>query len=242
MPRRSSGRYPFGLQVGELVRADRARVAEQLGDERTFGILAPRLDHDLDAGERVTGLRDQARGRIRDVGRDPDEIEPGSGVAVDRAVDVGRIHLQERGQAGDHVVATLLREVDRADLHRERRHVLHERDALAVVDQAAGRRDRLDRRPVALAQGGELAAVHDLEVEEARREAADRQDRRQREDQEPAAGTAVLLPTVDERVHLGARSSSWTKPIVDRDRERPEERRKDHVVDHAGCHVSAAGR
>src|SRR6185503_20315790 len=44
-------------QVRKLLRRDRARIAEQLRDERPLRVLAACLDRDFDARQRVAGLR-----------------------------------------------------------------------------------------------------------------------------------------------------------------------------------------
>src|SRR5262249_53786637 len=107
----------------------------------------------------------------------------------------------------DHLVASLLGEIDGPDLHRERGHVLHEVDAIPVVDEAAGRRDGLDRGPVAFAHRRELAALNDLQVEQPGRQPTDGEDACERKDQEPAGRPRVLLASL-EIDHRGARSSS----------------------------------
>ena len=85
-----------GPEARVLGRGDRAGVAEELRDKGTLGILAPRLDCDFDTRQVAAGLRDEVC-RIRiDIAGDPDKVEVGARIAVDRGVDVRRRDLEER--------------------------------------------------------------------------------------------------------------------------------------------------
>ena len=123
------------LERLERLGIDRARVADELRDQGPVGVVTLRLHRDLDAGERQSLLRDQVGRRNRDVLGHTNEIEPGSGVRIDRHVDVGLVDPEQGRQAGDDLVALREREVGGPDLDRVARLVRHEQAALPVVDQ-----------------------------------------------------------------------------------------------------------
>src|SRR5262245_57295629 len=118
----------------------------------------------------------------------------------------------------DDLVPAAQREVDRPDLDRERRHVRDERPAGAVVDQATGRRDRLEDRAVRLCLGREVAPVDDLEVEDPRSQDAEREDDDQREGEEPdRASLALLVATAQVlrgAAHQSIRSSARRRSTI----------------------------
>ena len=89
------------LEGLERLGVDRARVADDLRHERAVGVVALRLHRDLDAGQREALLGDQVGRLDRDVLGDPDEVEPRTGIRVDRDVDVCLVDPEQRRQASD---------------------------------------------------------------------------------------------------------------------------------------------
>ena len=203
------GQVALRLQRLDLLGGHGPRVAEELREQRALGVLAACLDGDLDTGQLEAGLGDQARRLLRDVLGDPDSVESRSRVAVDRHVDVDDRFPGQRGQPGDDLVATVLRQVGGPDLDRERRDVRDEHGTRSVVDQASRGRDGLQRRPVALGERRELATVDDLEVEQTGGQRAEGDDDREPEDQEPGQRARAGLTAVQVAVaHQSTRSSS----------------------------------
>ena len=94
--------------------------------------------------------------------------EPGR--CIERREDLRRLHAEEVRQAPRDVVALGERQVGRRDLHGPGGDVVDERAALPVVDQAAGRGNRLILGPLCLGADGCDVAIRDLEVGEASRQ------------------------------------------------------------------------
>jgi hypothetical protein len=198
----------LGLECLDLLGRDRTGVAEDLRQERALGVLAARLDDDLDAGQFEPRLRDEVRGLLRDVLGDADEVESRARIAVDRGVDVRDGRADERGEAVHDLVTALLGKVRRPDLDREGRDVCDELLPVAIVDETTRGRDRLEDRAIPLGQGRVVASAHDLEVEQPGTERADRDDDREPEHEEPGERTLVGPAAVDVAVHQSMRSSS----------------------------------
>ena len=159
------------LELGQLIGRDGAGVAEDLREQRAVGVLPARLDGDLHAGQLETGLGDQPSGVLVDVARDPDEVEVGARVPVDRGVDLGDVHAEQGRQPLDDLWSLGLRKIGGPQLDREGRDIGHQRAAGPVVDQAARRLDRLQDGSIVRGERREPAAVDDLQVEQAGRSA-----------------------------------------------------------------------
>ena len=209
------GEVPVLLERRELLAGDGPRVAEDLRHQWAVGVRPPGLDGDLDPGQVEAGLGDQAGGALVHVRRDPDEIERRARVPVDRGVDVIRRHAEERGESVDDRRPLVERQVRRAQLDDERGDVRDEGAAVSVVDQAARRGDRLQGRSISRREGGEAAAVDDLEIEQARREAGDRDDDREGEDEETGDAADWLRAFVVERAHQSSRSVSARRSWIE---------------------------
>ena len=173
LPEQVVGQVALVLELGESRRVDGARVTEDLRHQGAIEVLALRLDVDLHPGKGERLLRDDVRHVAGHVLRDADQVEPGSGVFVDRGVDIGRIHPEEiRGtKEGDalDVIPVEVREqqVDRSDLHGETRLVLDERPSVAIEDEASSRRNGLLNSPILGRDLCVLDALGNLEIEQA---------------------------------------------------------------------------
>jgi hypothetical protein len=183
--------------------------------QRSVHVLASGLDVDLHAGQIVRGLRDEPRRLLVDITRDPDEIERRPRIAIDRGVDVRRGHMEERRKTVDDNRPLNERQVGRSKLDDERWHVRDERPAVPVVDHATRRDDRLEHRAVSNGLRGEGVALHDLHVEQPSRETGHRDDRDQREHQEPGEALDVARPFVEEDAHQSIRSVSIRRSWID---------------------------
>ncbi len=164
-----------------LLVAHLADVTQQVGRERAGGIHALRLDlHDharqlelalLHLGDVLEREPPPHAHRTDRVGRH----------ALQRLHEVADRHLQEDGQARHHRVAVLHLPRDQGE--GERRAVVHQRQAVAVEEDAAGRRHRAHPDAVLLRQLLHAAAFEHLEVPELADQAdeADRGDHREGE-------------------------------------------------------------
>jgi hypothetical protein len=81
-------------------------------------------------------------------------------------VDLGWIDREQRRESCDDLVPPAVRQVGRADLHREGRHVGHERATVAVVDEPTGGRDGLQDGALSGRDRAVLGPVRDLQVEQ----------------------------------------------------------------------------
>ena len=203
------------FQVEELLAGDRTRVAEDLRHQRPVRVQPSRLDRDLDSRKLEAGLRDEAGGPLVHVGGDPDEIEGRPRVAVDGGVDVGGGHAEEGGQAIDDDRALIEWQVRGAELDDEGGHVRDEGAAVAVVDQAARCRDRLLDGPIVGRKRGKATTVDDLEIEESRGQAGDRDDHREGEDEEAGEVADGARTFVVERAHQSSRSDSVRRSWIE---------------------------
>ena len=147
-------------------------------------VVAASLHVDVHAGQLEVRLGQHARGLGRDVGGDTHQVEARAGVLVERLVDVRGRHVDQLRQARHDGVALGEWQVRGPDLDRERRDVVDQLAALAVVDEAARRANRLERGSLRLRQVGEVAAAGHLEVEEAHAERNDHEDDGDAEDDE----------------------------------------------------------
>ncbi len=154
------------LQLPELVRADRTCVAQELGEGRAEQVVAARLGDHLYPRQREVLLRDKPRHVFGHVALDPHEIEARARVAVDRLIDCHGGHPEHPAEVSHDLVALAIRQVRRPDLHRERRHIDHERPPRPVHDEPTARWDRLRDRHVRRGLPLVVAAAPDLEVEE----------------------------------------------------------------------------
>ena len=89
----------------------------------------------------------------------------------------GGLEAEQPGEARDDQFALREGQVGGSDLDRERRHVLDQLDAVAIVDQAAGGGCRLEDHAVVVGQRGVVATLGDLELEEPKAERTDDQRR-----------------------------------------------------------------
>ena len=203
------GQVALRLQAGEGAAVDGPGVAEDVREQRAVRVFASRLDVDVDAGEVVDGLGDDARDVLGHVLRDAHGVEARTRRRVERRQDHRRIQLEQGPKALRDLGAAAEREVGGHDLHGPRRDVAHEQPALAVVDQPTRRRDRLRDRPVRLGPRGVHLPALDLEVGEPRPEDAEHEHHHDPEGQEPD-GTAITLPVRREQalVHQATRSTS----------------------------------
>ena len=167
LPEQVVGQVALVLELGESRRVDGARVAKDLRHQGAIQVLALRLDVDLHPGKGERLLRDDVRHVAGHVLRDADQVEPGSGVFVDRGVDIGRIHPEEIREAGNDGVPLREQQVDRSDLHGETRLVLDERPSVAIEDEASSRRNGLLNSPILGRDLCVLDALGNLEIEQA---------------------------------------------------------------------------
>ena len=204
-------------KLRQLFRGHGPGIPEQLGHQGAIGVFPSRLDHDLDPRQLVARLRDELGRLAVDVLCDAHEVERRARVAVDRRVDVGRIHRQQRAQPCHDLVAELVGKVGGPDLHGERRDVGHEQAPIPVVHVAARCDERLLDRALPVRDRGVLGPVGDLQVEQPRRQGADRQHDHEREHQEAREPAFCGWAPVDERVHQSTRSCSmrrsWTATV-----------------------------
>ena len=183
----------------QRVGIDRAGIPDDLRHQRPVDVVPLRFDRDLDPGEREPLLGDDVGRLDRDVLGDPDEIEPGPGVAVDRDVDLRLLDPEQGGQPGHDLVALRERQVRGSDLDRIARFVRDELTAAPVEDQATGRWQRLRDGPVLLGTGLVDLAADELEVDEPGRETADPDQDRDPEDQEADELALARRSLVDDR-------------------------------------------
>ena len=203
------GEVALRLEAGEGAAVDGPGVAEDVGEQRAVGVLASRLDDDVDAGQVVRRTRRRCARCSRARPGRPARGRTGSPGPCRASSRISTDPSRAGPQPLRDVVAAAEREVGGRDLHGPRGDVAHEQPALAVVDQPAGRRDRLRDRPVRLGPGRVHLPALDLEVGEPRPEDAEHQDHHDPEGQEPD-GTAIALPVRREQgvVHQSTRSAS----------------------------------
>ena len=175
--------------------------------------MAQRVDRDLDAGQVEVLLGNQVGRRDRHPRGDSDQVKGRARVAVDRGVDVGAVHVQERGQLGHHGRALVEGQVRRPDLDRVRGLVRDEQEAVPVVDQAARGRDRLLDRAVAGGQLGIGRAVDQLEVDHPGGQAEDSHEQDDPEGQESDELALTGRPLVDDSWSYHATRSRSAKRL-----------------------------
>ena len=189
-----------------LLVAHLADVAEQVGRERAGGIHALGLDLHDHAGQLELALLHLGHVLERETPPHAHRTDRVSRHALQRVHEVADRHLQENGQACHHRVAVLHLPRDQGE--GERGAVVHQRQAVAVEEDAAGRRHGPDPDAVLLRQLLHTAAFEHLEVPELADQAdeADRGDHREGEH----AATPGLASTGRRRVqrHVRLRTSS----------------------------------
>ena len=166
-------------------------------------------------GRSTVGLGDEACRLLVDVAGDPDEVEGRARVPVDRGVDVGGGHAEQRGQSIDDDGPLVDRQVRGPQLDDERRDVRDERAAVPVVDQPARRLDGLEDGPILRGERRQAATVDDLEVEQARRQAADGEDDDEAEGEEARQRSDGLRAVVEEGRHQSIRSTSARRSWIE---------------------------
>ncbi len=117
-----------------------------------------------------------------------------------------RWDLEECRQSVDDLVALGERQIGRPDLHHVRGNVDRQLAAGAVVDEAAGRSKRDLGVLVLLGEAGVVAALHDLEVEEPRRQEPDNEndDEPEHRETESEPGSRRRLAAEHDVSHLFA--------------------------------------
>ena len=103
------GQVALRREVRELLGGHRARVAEDLRHQRAVGVLAARLDDDLDARQLEAGLGDELGGRLSTSWaiRTRSNAEPG--LPSIGGVDLGGVDGRAGRQPSDDVVALRVR-------------------------------------------------------------------------------------------------------------------------------------
>ena len=120
----------------ELILRDWAGISQDLRQERASRVLTAGLDDDFDARQLEPGFRNQVGRFLWHVLGDPDEVEAGTRVAVDRRVDISGRRAGKARQPGHDLIAALFGQVGRPDLHDERRNVRYQAKAVSIVDEA----------------------------------------------------------------------------------------------------------
>ena len=178
----------------ELVVARLAHVAQQVRGEAAVRVDALRLDLGDHAGELELPLLDLGHVLEREPAANAHGQERVDRHTRRRLLELLKGDPEERGHAAQHRVAgrCLPRKLAGDQRERERRAVVHERHAVAVVEDAARRRDRTDAEPVLVARVEEAPALEHLEVPElADQDEEGRRDRGGHDRDAPLPGVAA---------------------------------------------------
>ncbi len=163
-----------GIEVGSVRRVDAADIADHVREIRAARIGARQIRHHVDAGEAPA-----LRGETRDLVLGQFQAQRN---AVERTLAFAqrgetldvvvrqRDHLGERGEHRVHVLDLLGHHFE-----AERGDVLGQQHAVAVVDQAARRRNAAHRDAVVVRTRREFGVAGDLQVPETRGESGQAQ-------------------------------------------------------------------
>ena len=218
------GCVPLGDAL-DVVVVDAADVADDVRGDFAERILAEQPRLDLDAGKAVAIDGEAGDLLVRQARAQRQRLEVLRFLEqLAEPLAVARLHVDDFGQRVDRRVE--IGDLRGRQFQRVRRIALRQHDAVAIGDHAAVGHDGHDRDAIRFRQRAVVAVLEDLQVDEAREEPGEGEQRRTRRPRRAGAGTGTARVPGCASPTSRSRGAAPSKPL----RREEKSRRRGHAL------------